>query len=94
MEKLTRALGAGAAVGGAFFLLSIAGLFMVFGDGTASPFTRLMIFLNEAPFKLVGAQPNSSMLFMAAAFWGLAGAVSLFLALMLRDWLKRRSDNV
>jgi hypothetical protein len=94
METLTRALEAGAAVGGVFLLLSIAGLFMVFGDGTASSFTHLMIFLNEVPFKLVGARRTSSMLFVAAAFWGLAAAVSLFLVLLLRDWLKRPTDNV
>lgn len=94
METLTRALEVGAAIGGAFLILSMAGLFMVFGNGTASPFTHLMIFLNEVPFKLVGAQPSSSMLFVAAAFWGLAAAVSLFLVLILRGWLKRPASNV
>jgi hypothetical protein len=89
IDVLERSFFVGCIGGFAFFVLSISGLFMVSGNGTAPAFTEAMIMLNQVPFRLVGAKVGESMLVIGAVFWAVVVAVATFVATVA---LKKKKD--
>lgn len=79
MKNFERSLAAGSTVGFVFLVLSFSSIFMVTGDGSAPKFTHIMLALNEFPFKIAGIRAPTAMLFIAAAFWGLLTALTVFI---------------
>jgi hypothetical protein len=84
-KAFKRALIVGVAAGFLFLVLTVVGIAMVMGNGTAPKFTHLMLGLNEVPFKLVGARVSDSMVLVAAAFWGAVVAAPAFIVLAVAE---------
>jgi hypothetical protein len=79
MKLLDRLLVVGCAVGFGFLVVSVLGMMMVMGDGTAPALTHFILTLNQLPFKIMGVRTTDSMLLVAATFWGVLAALCVLI---------------